>query len=52
MPQKRIITGQHVIDQQQVAAEDNRRRMTPAEAKLWQRLQANQLEGFTSDDSK
>lgn len=46
MPNKRLITGQHISPQMRVRAKQLRREMTPAERKLWQRLRANRLEGF------
>ncbi len=46
MPLKKIITGQHVINEQQIAARAMRRQMTPAEAILWERLRARRLGGY------
>jgi very-short-patch-repair endonuclease len=46
MPDKKIITGQHVSTEQFGRSKDLRREMTPTEARLWQRLRANRLEGF------
>jgi very-short-patch-repair endonuclease len=46
MPSKKIITGQHIHPELLKRAKELRRDMTPAEAKLWQRLRAGRLEGF------
>jgi very-short-patch-repair endonuclease len=46
MPHKKIITGQGVKDGQLERAQELRRQMTPAEAKLWQHLRAGRLEGL------
>ena len=46
MPSRSLITGQHVDKARLARAQEFRRRLTPAESKLWQRLQADRLEGF------
>jgi very-short-patch-repair endonuclease len=46
MPNKKIITGQHIQPQRAERARQLRREMTPAEAMLWQRLRAGRLDGF------
>ena len=43
MPNKQIITGQHVPPKQVEHSKELRREMTPAESKLWQRLRAGRL---------
>jgi len=45
MPNKNIITGQHVSAEMFERSKELRRGMTPAEARLWQRLRAGRLEG-------
>lgn len=46
MPVKKIVTGQQVPAQRLEFARQMRREMTPAEAKLWQRLKAGRLAGY------
>jgi len=46
MPHKQIITGQEVKSKQLERAQDIRRKMTPAETPLWQRIRAGRLDGF------
>lgn len=46
MPNKKIITGQHITIEQFERSRELRRQMTPAENKLWQRLRAGRLEGY------
>lgn len=46
MPHKQIITGQDVKTEKLERAQDMRRRMTPAETRLWQRLRAGRLDGY------
>ena len=46
MPAKHIITGQHVSPEKLERAKEFRRHMTPVEAKLWQHLRADRLEGI------
>jgi very-short-patch-repair endonuclease len=46
MPIKKIITGQHISQEQFERSKELRRKMTPAEKKLWQRLRAGRLEDF------
>ena len=41
-----LITGQNVSKTKRQRAKELRREMTPAEAKLWQRLRADRLGGF------
>ena len=43
---KGIVTGQSIPDSLRENAVDLRRRMTPAETKLWSRLRADRLEGW------
>ena len=46
MPNKSIITGQHISPVLKARAQELRRAMTPAESKLWEELRANRLNGF------
>jgi len=46
MPHKQIITGQDVKTEQLERAQHMRRKMTPAEVRLWQRLHAGRLNGY------
>lgn len=46
MSHKHIITGQRISPELKARAQELRRNMTPAEAKLWERLRANRLEGY------
>jgi len=46
MPHKQIITGQDVKTEKLERAQDMRRKMTPAEARLWQHIRAGRLESF------
>lgn len=46
MPEKSIITGQHITNNKAQRARELRRDMTPAERLLWARLRANRLQGF------
>lgn len=46
MPEKPIITGQHITSAKAQRARELRREMTPAERLLWARLRANRLQGF------
>lgn len=46
MPIPGIVTGQHVNPAKLEAARRYRRRMTPAERILWQRLRAGRLQGW------
>lgn len=46
MPGKDIITGQRIPPRLRERAKELRKRMTPAEKKLWHRLRAGRLEGF------
>jgi very-short-patch-repair endonuclease len=45
MPNKRIVTGQHVPSEMLARARELRSEMTPAESRLWQRLRTGRLEG-------
>jgi very-short-patch-repair endonuclease len=46
MPEKSVITGQHITSAKSQRASELRREMTPAERQLWARLRANRLQGF------
>ena len=46
MPNKHIITGQHVSLELKARAEELRQRLTPAEKMLWERIRADRLEGY------
>ncbi len=46
MPEKPIITGQHITSAKAQRTRELRREMTPAERLLWARLRANRLQGF------
>jgi very-short-patch-repair endonuclease len=46
MPQKSIITGQHITSAKAQRTRELRREMTPAERLLWAQLRANRLQGF------
>ena len=46
MPNKPLVTGQHISPELKARAKELRQEMTPAETQLWQRLRANRLEGF------
>jgi len=46
MPNKHIITGQHVSPELKARAEELRQRLTPAEKMLWERIRADRLEGY------
>jgi very-short-patch-repair endonuclease len=46
MPEKSIITGQHITSAKAQRASELRREMTPAERLLWARLRGNRLQGF------
>ena len=46
MPTHNIIIGQKINPAKAARARELRRRMTPEEKALWQRLRANRLEGF------
>ena len=40
---KQILTGQHVAEEKVIASKSMRKAMTPAEARLWERLRNRQL---------
>jgi very-short-patch-repair endonuclease len=46
MPAKKIVTQQHVAPEMLSRAIELRRKLTPAERKLWQHLRAGRLEGY------
>ena len=46
MPEKSVITGQHITSAKAQRARDLRHEMTPAERQLWAQLRANRLQGF------
>ena len=46
MPTPKIVTQQHISSTMLDRSKQLRRKMTPAESRLWQRLRAGHLEGF------
>jgi very-short-patch-repair endonuclease len=46
MPEKSLITQQHVSSEMHERSKELRREMTPAESKLWQELRGGRMEGF------
>jgi very-short-patch-repair endonuclease len=46
MIDEKLITHQSIEPELLRTAKENRRKMTPMEAKLWERLRSNQLGGF------
>lgn len=46
MPTQKIVTGQKVTQAKVDWAKELRRKMTPAERRLWQELRANRLDGW------